>query len=108
MIVLRATEVEQKVYFLPRNVVFDRVEFIEKVSRVIQPFAVTPKKEGNYSFIEVTVALEEYKQYTFKVYRDDIIVYRDTIDCTNQDIDAYSINKDIYVEHDSNNDFIEI
>ena len=50
--------------------------------------------------------MKENKYYTIKVKNNDNVVYTGLAFCTNQNIEDYTINKDVYIEHSTNNEFI--
>lgn len=59
-------------------------------------------------YIQTSVALDvlENKYYTIKVKNNNDVVYTGLAFCTNQTIEDYTINKDAYVEHTTDNEFI--
>ena len=59
-----------------------------------------------YAVTSVILDLKEYKFYTLKIYDTDNLVYKGMIFCTNQTVKDYTINKDVYTQNESNNDYI--
>lgn len=59
-------------------------------------------------YIEINVVLDvkENKYYTVKVKNDNEVVYTGLAFCTNQTIEDYTINKDAYIQHTTDNEFI--
>ena len=59
-------------------------------------------------YIQTSVALDvlENKYYTIKVKNNSNVVYTGLAFCTNQTIADYTINKDAYVQHTTDNEFI--
>ncbi len=55
----------------------------------------------------VIFPIKESKYYTLTIKDStrDSIVYRDKIFCTNQNLQTYSINKDVYVENVTTNEY---
>jgi hypothetical protein len=56
----------------------------------------------------VIFPIKESKYYTLTIKdstRNDNVVYRDKIFCTNQNLQTYSINKNAYVEHVTTNEY---
>lgn len=47
----------------------------------------------------------ENKYYTLTILNGTDVVYRDKVFCTNQLISSYTINKDQYTQHPTNNDY---
>ena len=66
------------------------------------------RKDGDFVVGEVSFKnLIEGRQYEFTAIRNENdIVYRDNIFCTDQDIDSYSINKGIYKERKTDNNYL--
>lgn len=59
-------------------------------------------------YIQTSVALDvlQNKYYTIKVKNNSNVVYTGLAFCTNQTIADYTINKDAYTEHSTDNEFI--
>ena len=49
--------------------------------------------------------IKENKYYTITILNGTDVVYRDKIFCTNQNIESYSINKNVYTEHTTINEY---
>jgi len=58
-----------------------------------------------YATTSVIFPIKENKYYTLSIKNGINIVYKDKIFCTNQTISDYSINKDQYVQHTTNNEY---
>jgi hypothetical protein len=56
--------------------------------------------------INVVLDVKENKYYTVKVKNDNEVVYTGLAFCTNQTIEDYTINKDAYIQHTTDNEFI--
>lgn len=63
-------------------------------------------KSAYYMEINVVLSVKENKYYTVKVKNDTEVVYTGLAFCTNQTIEDYTINKDAYIEHTTDNEFI--
>jgi hypothetical protein len=59
-----------------------------------------------YMEINVVLDVKENKYYTVKVKNDNEVVYTGLAFCTNQTIEDYTINKDAYIQHTTDNEFI--
>jgi hypothetical protein len=49
--------------------------------------------------------IKQNKYYMLTILNGTDVVYRDKVFCTNQTIESYSINKDEYTQHTTNNDY---
>jgi hypothetical protein len=58
-----------------------------------------------YVATSVIFPIKENKYYTLTILNGTDIVYRDKVFCTNQTIESYSINNNVYTEHTTNNDY---
>jgi len=58
-----------------------------------------------YATTSVIFPIKENKYYTLNIKNGINVVYKDKIFCTNQTISDYSINKDQYVQHTTNNEY---
>jgi len=61
---------------------------------------------GYFTIIQATLPIKENQNYQLTVVDNLNVVCRERIFCTNQTTPAYTINKNEYVEHDSNNEYI--
>jgi len=64
--------------------------------------------ESGAYYISITMVLpiKEGKDYRVLIYNNDEVVYTGKIYCTNQSVDAYTINKNEYVQRSTENEFI--
>jgi hypothetical protein len=106
MIVLREQETEQTLKAIIYGCYADRIVLIDE-------------ETGNETEIEAEFYIDTYfvstnlifpiienKYYILLIKNGNDIVYKDKIFCTNQTIADYSINKDVYVQNVTNNNFI--
>jgi hypothetical protein len=106
MIVLREQETEQTLKAIIYGCYADRIVLIDE-------------ETGNETEIEIEFYIDTYfvstnlifpivenKYYILLIKNGNDIVYKDKIFCTNQTIADYSINKDVYVQNVTNNNFI--
>ena len=122
MIHLKPSDTVQSIYVIPRNGdILTPIE-IELTLRDDQtnetlkyvPDIVETRFDGNYIIIQDEFLLVEGHFYDLTIINktdNDAIIYKDRVFATNQTLDQntnqyYSINKDQYVEHSSDNDYI--
>jgi hypothetical protein len=119
MIVLKPIDTNQNIYVIPRNAEYStniELSIIDDITG--ESLALTQDSElyGDYLKIELSVDdLVKNRFYTFgiKSLTSSKNIYKDKIFVTDQIIkqvnnQTYTINKDQYVEVESNNDYIVI
>ena len=104
MIILKEQLTAQDLKVIPRSYSADKVTIIGQEGST--DYVVTPTTDSYYLVLNAIYALVEGQQYSLIVYDGLDIVYTDRIYCTNQTIADYTINKDEYIQTESNNDFI--
>tara|TARA_R110001606_G_scaffold62989_2_gene146310 strand:+ start:549 stop:902 length:354 start_codon:yes stop_codon:yes gene_type:complete len=117
MIVLGTTDQEQIVYVIPRIATTNiELSIIDDITGESLNDSSTSELYGDYLKISLLIdGLVKNRFYTFRIKNSDTLknIYKDKIFVTDQVIDqvnnkTYSINKDQYVEVESNNDYIVI
>lgn len=109
MIILRETTDEQEIFFIPRSFVFNKVIVKNEETGISQEFTVTAQQSNQYGYVKLVLDLKEDDWYVFKVYNDENLLYYGRVFCTNQEIETFSINKDVYTAPAAtNNDFIRV
>lgn len=117
MIVLKESILSQTFKFIPREYSADTMDIIEEGADIVSNFAITPARvgydgladaTGTYLSVSDIFTLKEGSFYSLIVYNGSNVVYKDKIFCTNQVATSleYTINKDEYTEHTSDNEFI--
>ena len=111
MIILTTNASAQQLKFIPREYSADSVVITDQDTNTPVTYSgltFTKDKyylQGNVTFSPV---LKEGTFYTLKVLNGTSVVYKDNIFCTDQTISAYSINKDVYTEHATTNEYVVI
>ena len=109
MIILNTNTTAQQLKFIPREYSADSVIITDQDTPVTYSgltFATNKYYlEGNVTF---SPALKEGTFYTLSVLNGTSVVYKDNIFCTDQTISLYSINKDVYTEHATTNEYVVI
>ena len=109
MIILKTDATAQTFKFIPREYSADGIIITDQDTNtpVTYPSLTFTKNkyylEGNVTF---SPALKEGTFYTLSVLNGTSVVYKDNIFCTDQTISLYSINKDVYTEHATTNEYI--
>lgn len=106
MIVLREDASAQTFKFIPRVYEADSMTFTHEETGEVLSYNITPTVTTYYLSVTKIVALKEGHFYKFTVYDGTDVVYKDKVFCTNQTIEAFSINNNEYTQHSSDNDFI--
>ena len=117
MIVLKDSLLSQTFKFIPREYVADSMDITEEGADLTVTFAISPTRVGydgladtlgTYLSVSDIFTLKEGSFYSLTVYNGSNVVYKDKIFCTNQAATSleYTINKDEYTEHATNNEFI--
>ena len=111
MIILNTNTTAQQLKFIPREYSADGIIITDQDTNtpVTYPSLTFTKNkyylEGNVTFCP---ALKEGTFYTLSVLNGTSVVYKDNIFCTDQTISLYSINKDVYTEHATTNEYVVI
>lgn len=111
MIILNTNTTAQQLKFIPREYSADGIIITDQDTNtpVTYPSLTFVKNkyylEGNVTF---SPALKEGTFYTLSVLNGTSVVYKDNIFCTDQSIGTYSINKDVYTEHATTNEYVVI
>ena len=106
MIILKEQAEAQTLQFIINGAVAKSIVLIDEETSVETEVDCTFTASKYY--IQTSVALDvlQNKYYTIKVKNNDDVVYTGLAFCTNQTIADYTINKDAYVEHITDNEFI--
>ena len=107
MIILTTSLSPQELKFIPRDYAADSIVLTdEQANTSIFIDGYTFTKDGYYLKADIYFNLVEDRFYTFKVLNDSKTVYKGRIFCTNQTVSDYSINKNVYTENESTNEYI--
>lgn len=119
MIVLKPIDTNQNIYVIPRNAEYSTnidLSIIDDITGESLSLTQTSELYGDYLKIELSVDdLVKNRFYTFRIKSLSSLnnIYKDKIFVTDQIIEqknnkTYSINKEQYLEVESNNDYIVI
>jgi hypothetical protein len=108
MIILEESNTSQSFKCVPRYYVADTMTLKSETTGEVFTYSIDPVVDGYHLEITDTFDCVEGHFYTLKIYDEGNVVYRDRVFCTNQTIEAYTVNENEYTTLSSNNDFIII
>jgi hypothetical protein len=133
MIILTTSTNAQELKFIPRYYASDYIVLTDEETNTSTNIDATFSKDSYYLKSNISLSLKKDKFYTFKVYKsalsdfvervtndngtieaqnciqtdiNKVLVYNGRIFCTDQKVSDYSINKNVYTEHQSSNEYI--
>ena len=106
MIILKEQEAAQVLKFIPRNYGADTIVLRNETTNEIQTISASFSLDKYYLTTTTAFDLKENTFYNLTIKNGAEVVYKDRVFCTNQNIINYTVNKDEYVAHATNNDFI--
>jgi hypothetical protein len=77
----------------------------DEETNIVTTLNATFTSNSYYSTAVILLPLIDGKTYTITIKNGDNVVYKDKIFCTNQTIANYTINKDQYIQHTTNNEY---
>jgi hypothetical protein len=108
MIVLKSSLLAQTVKFIPtRGTTANKLFLKNETTLVEEEYNITCISESFYLKFTKILNLDEGHFYTITIKNNSNLIYLDKVFCTNQEIEAYSINKNEYVQNDQNIIFYE-
>jgi hypothetical protein len=111
MQILSKTSGTKSIAISPRSDAYTSVSIYNELTNKIVPItAVSVTTNSYYKTLSFTIAndLQDEHFYYLTMYNGTSIVYRDKIFVTSQQPEVYTVNKDVYTSHTSNNEFITI
>jgi hypothetical protein len=106
MIILKEQNIPQVLKFIPRNYGADTIVLRDETTNEIQTISATFTLDSYYLSTSKIFDLKENTFYNLTIKNGVEVVYKDKVFCTNQVLKDYTVNKDEYVAHATNNDFI--
>jgi hypothetical protein len=106
MIILKEQEAAQVLKFIPRSYGADTIVLRNETTNEIQTISATFTLDSYYLSTSKIFDLKENTFYNLTIKNGVEVVYKDKVFCTNQVLKDYTVNKDEYVAHATNNDFI--
>ena len=106
MIILTTSTNAQELKFIPRQYAADSIVLTDEQANTSSTISATFTKDGYYLKADISFTLVEDRFYTFNALNGTKTVYKGRIFCTDQTVSDYSINKNVYTEHESTNEYI--
>ncbi len=106
MIILKEQSTAQTLKFIPRSYGADTIVLRDETTNEIQTISATFTLDSYYLSTSKIFDLKENTFYNLTIKNGVEVVYKDKVFCTNQVLKDYTVNKDEYVAHATNNDFI--
>jgi len=106
MIILKEQSTAQTLKLIPRSYGADMIVLRDETTNEIQTISATFTLDSYYLSTSKIFDLKENTFYNLTIKNGVEVVYKDKVFCTNQVLKDYTVNKDEYVAHATNNDFI--
>lgn len=108
MIILKPISTAQTFNFIGRYNIADKLILRDEQDNTEVTILATFGMNRYYLIASIIFNLKDGRHYNLTVYNGLNVCYRDRIFCTSQEVETYSINKDKFVQHKTNNDYITI
>ena len=111
MQILSKTLGTKSIAISPRSDAYTSITIYNELTNKLVPVtAVSVVSNYYYKTLNFTIAtdLKDEHFYYLTMYNGSSIIYRDKIFVTSQQPEAYTVNKDAYTSHTSNNEFITL
>lgn len=107
MIILTTSTNDQSFVFIPRSKDFDYVAITDDQTNVTTEIDTYTHTEGDYyDTFEAEFNLVENHFYDLVFINGAVVVYKDRIFCTNQNVNTFTVNKNQYTTNNTTNEFI--
>ena len=106
MIILKEQITPQVLKFIPRNYGADTIVLRDETTNEVKTISASFALDKYYLTTTTVFDLKQDTFYNLTIKNGAEVVYKDRVFCTNQNIVNYTVNKDEYVAHATNNDFI--
>lgn len=111
MQIINKTAGAKSISISPRSDSYTSITIYNELTNKLVPVsAVSLTTNAYYKTLNFTIAsnLKDESFYYLTMYNGSSIVYRDKIFVTSQQPEVYTVNKDVYTSHTSNNEFITL
>lgn len=106
MIILKEQEAAQNLYATIDGLEADAIVLRDEETNTEETIECVFSIDKYYAVTNLVFPIKENKFYTITILNGTEVVYKDKIFCTNQTIETYSINKDAYTQHTTDNEYI--
>ena len=106
MIILKEQATSQNLYATIDGSEADAIVLRDEEANTEQTIVCVFSIDKYYAVTNLVFPIIENKFYNLTILNGTDVVYRDKIFCTNQIIEEFSINKNVYTQRTSDNEFI--
>ena len=108
MIILKPIVTAQMIKFIGRADTCTSIKLRDEQDNTEVTIVGTFTLSTYYLTASLVFDLKEGRFYNLTALNGTTTIYKDKIFCTSQTVSDYTINKDVYIEHSTNNDYITI
>jgi hypothetical protein len=106
MIILKELNTAQNLYATIDGVEADAIVLRDEETNTEETIECVFSIDKYYAVTNLVFPIIENKFYTLTILNGTDVVYRDKIFCTNQIIEEFSINNNVYTQRTSDNEYI--
>tara|TARA_R100000734_G_scaffold14753_1_gene10912 strand:- start:5115 stop:5447 length:333 start_codon:yes stop_codon:yes gene_type:complete len=107
MIILNKSTSPQSFSFIAKSKTYDSLHITDESTNTSVEVTIDSITSGDYvDSITATFDLVEDRYYSLELKNGSETVLKDKVFCTNQAHSTYSVNKDVYTENTTTNDYI--
>lgn len=106
MIILREQEAAQNLYATIDGEDADAIVLRDEETNTEETIDCVFSIDKYYATTNLVFPIKQNKFYTLTILNGTDVVYKDKIFCTNQIIEEFSINNNVYTQRTSENEFI--
>lgn len=107
MVILNKSTSPQTFSFIAKSKTYDSLHLTDESTNTTVEVTIDSITSGDYvDSISATFDLVEDRYYSLELKNGSETVLKDKVFCTNQAHSTYSVNKDIYTENTTTNDYI--
>ena len=106
MIILKETILSQNFKFISRIYEADTLVLKNETTGEQVTYEISPIIDRYYLEVDLVLDLKQDNFYQMTVKNGSDVVYKDKVFCTNQIIEDFSVNKDVYKGYQTTNDYI--
>ena len=106
MIILREQEEPQTLNAIIYGSEADSIVIRDEETNIETEIECVFSIDKYYVTTSVILPIKQNKYYTLTIKDGTNVVYRDKIFCTNQTIETFSVNKNAYTQHTTDNEYI--
>lgn len=106
MIILKEQEAAQNLYATIDGEDADAIVLRDEETNTEETISCTFSIDKYYAVTNLVFPIKQNKFYTLTILNGTDVVYKDKIFCTNQIIEEFSINNNVYTQRTSENEFI--